>query len=437
MTGTIEVRRSFVAVMVGGMLCLCGAQAQGPQSARHAGAKAQAAVAAPDDSGADGAAYAKLNAGQVDEAAAAFQAVLAAQPKDAGALAGMGQVRMLQGNYMGAVSFLEQAKQASPNDAAIAAALDGARYQFLMGEGKSAQQTNHLDDAEKRYRDALALRPDTVSPVTALANVLVLENRLGDAQQVLATAVAHTAAATGRPPAELAVELAEMDIANGQPQAAYPLFRQVLVEQPDRLDAWSGLISTLHLMGHDADASAQETAIPAATRAQLESTAGFQQMMTAIGSAPAQSAVADPAYAPFVPSAVVVAPATALPPATAASVPAVQNPQSTIANPQRPQASAAGTPLKASVTKPVAASAAPKAIAAAPAPQTTKAPAALAQAVPGRASAASGAPLVTQPAARPANRVQDIPDTGEQQYPQPKARPRVASGAAVPSSAQQ
>jgi hypothetical protein len=306
-----------------------------------------------------------------------------------------------------------------------------------MGEGKSGQQTNHLDDAEKRYREALTLRPDTVGPVTALANVLVLEDRLGDAQQVLATAVAHTAAATGRPPAELAVQLAEMDIANAQPQAAYPLFRQVLEEQPGRLDAWSGLISALHLMGHDADAGAQEAAIPAATRAQLEATAGFQQMMAGIANAPARPSVAgEVPYLPFVPSTVAVvaqpAPAAAPAPVAAALVPAIQNPPHAIVNPLHSQTPAVGAPVKPSVVKPAPAA---QKVATAPA-QAARAPAAAAQAATSRASAGSGAPLVTQPAARPANRVEDIPDTGEQQYPQPKARSKAASSAPARSSQQ-
>ena len=431
MTETIGIRRwNLLVAGFAVLLPISVATAQVAQSASRANAKTQMA-APPDNSGADAAAYARLNAGQVDDAITAFQAILAAHPNDAGALAGMGQVRMLQGNYLGAVSFLEQAKQASPNDAAIGAALDGARFQFLMGEGKDAQSAKDAADAEKRYREALELRPDARQAVDALVNVLVLENKLSDAQDALSTAVAQGASASGHPPVELELELAQLDIANNQPQLAYPIFLQVLGDTPGRVDAWSGLISALHLMGHDADAVAQEKVVPAETRAQLEATPGFQQMMTAMAAAPAQTTVAGAAsYAPFVPSVApaIVQPVTAaLPAAVTAVVPAVQGPQHPIANPQRVQTQASSVSVKPNVAKPATAPPTQRVVAAAPAP-TPRAPSANIQAsIPSHASTGSGAPLVTQPAARPASHGEEIPDTGEQQYSQPKTRPRTAS----------
>jgi tetratricopeptide (TPR) repeat protein len=388
--------------------------------------KAQTSAAVPDSSGVDAAAYAKLNAGQVDEAATAFQAVLAAQPKDASALAGMGQVRMLQGNYLGAVSFLEQAKQASPNDAAIGAALDGARFQFLMGEGKDAQTAKDLTDAEKRYREALGLRPDARQAVDALVNVLVLEDKLSDAQDTLSAAVAQGASASGHPPVELELELAQLDIANNQPQLAYPIFLQVLQDSPGRVDAWSGLISSLHLMGHDTDAVAQEKVISTETRAQLEATPGFQQMMTAMAAAPQSAVAGAPSYAPFVPS---VAPAQPAPVAAIATTtaPVIQNPQHVITNPVHSQTPATNVSAKPGIAK-AAAPAAAKVAAVAPA-SSSRVPGVAIQAASNHATsnAASGAQLVTQPASRPASHSEEVPDTGEQQYPQPKARPRAAS----------
>jgi thioredoxin-like negative regulator of GroEL len=410
------------------------------QSARRAGVNSGPKAVAVVNSGADAEAYAKLNAGQVDEAVTAFQAVLAAQPNDASALAGMGQARILQGNYLGAVSFLERAKQASPNDAAIGAALDGARFQFLMNEGKGALTAKDSGDAEKRYREALELQPGARQAVNGLVNVLVMENKLGDAQDALSTAVAHDAAASGHPPAELELQLAQLDIANSQPQLAYPIFLQVLQDSPQRVDAWSGLISALHLMGHDIDAVAQERMIPADSRAQLEATPGFGQMMAGMATAAASPAAAgEPVYEPFIPSAAPVAPpsapiaapavaATVTVPATSAS--ATSLPMTRGAQHGPPSAQHLQTQPRAfakpGIVRPANTPAAPKPVAAPT--QSSGAPAATAQtATPSRPSSGSGAPLVTQPAARPAGRVEDIPDTGEQQYPQPKARPRAAA----------
>ena len=432
MTETIGIRRWSLAIAgLASLLCIGNGIAQVQRPASREGAKVQL-LTAPDSSNADAAAYAKLNSGQVDEAVTAFQAILAAQPKDAAALAGMGQARMLQGNYLGAVSFLEKAKQANPNDAAIGAALDGARFQFLMGEGKDAQTAKDFVDAEKRYREALELRPDARQAIDALVNVLVLENKLSDAQDTLSTAVAE-GMSSGHPPTDIELELAQLDIANNQPQLAYPIFLQVLQDSPKRTDAWSGLISALHLMGHDADAVAQEKVVPAETRTQLEATPGFQQMMTAIAAAPAQPVVAGASsYTPFVTAAVppvpvMVSPAPA-PSAAAASVPP-STAQRIVANPQRAQAPVSGAAVKTNVAKPLTAPTAPKAVAAARA-QTSRVPAVAERTVPPSRPSnnmGSGAPLVTQPATKPASHGEEVPDTGEQQYPQPKMRPRAAS----------
>jgi tetratricopeptide (TPR) repeat protein len=429
-TGIRKWRAAAAALAM--VACAGALRAQAaPSSAQAAHAHAAANNAQASQ---DAAAYQKLNSGQVDDAATDFQAVLTAQPNDAGALAGMGQVRMLQGNYLGAVSFLERAKQASPNDTTIAAALDSARFSFLMGEGREAQGAKDSEDAEKRYREALELRPDARQAVDALVNVLVLQNKLSDAQDALSTAVAHEASATGHPPAELEMQLAQVDIANSQPQLAYPIFLQVLQDDPQRVDAWSGLISSLHLMGHDADAVAQEKVIPPATRAQLEATPGFQQTLTAMETPPAagtaeastaQAASAQPSYTPFVPSDVpVVAPVTQPAPVAAApavaSVPGVSNPRTMPAS---------GAFVRPAATRPATVPPAQKPVVAA-APQsapTTRVHAEAAQATtPARhaSSTGSGAPLVTQPAARPTSRGEDLPDTGDQQYPQPKTRPR-------------
>lgn len=470
---------AVLAALASGTVAL----AQPPQSdLTTRGAKSAGASARAGSSKADAAAYQKLNTGLVDEAAAGFQAVLAAKPDDAGALAGMGQVRILQGNYLGAISFLERAKQADPNDAMIGTALDSARYQFLMSEGKDAQTAKDNEDAEKRYREALELEPDSPA-VGALVNVLVMENKLSEAQDTLSSAIAHGAAATGHPPAELEMQLGQVDIANNQPQLAYPIFLQVLQDSPERVDAWSGLISSLHLMGHDGDAIAQEKAIPAETRTQLEATPGFGEMMTAMTDAPTKTAAASgPAYAPFVPTAAPTE--TTAPPAIAASTPAA-SPESTSAatvpasattsataaqastaashtapgqmpaiaqpgagTPIAPQVQA-GAPLPVSTPPGSSASAGvvapvkmppPAAVPAvvSPAPKPVAAPTQTARATPAAtqmntgihpaSSTGRGAALVSQPAKRPPER-EEVPDTGDQQYPQPKLRPRMPASA--------
>lgn len=436
-----EMRQWSAIAGLGALLCYGTVIAQGVQSALPAGGKTQAPFAVPDNSGADAAAFSKMNAGKLDDAVAAFQAVLAAKPNDAGALAGMGQVRMLQGNYLGAVSFLEQAKQANPDDATITAALDSARFQFLMGEGKDAVAAKDSVEAEKCYREALKLRPNERQAVDALVNVLVIENKLSEAQGVLSTAVADEASMSGRPPVELEIELAQLDIATNQPQLAYPIFLQVLQDNSGRVDAWSGLISALHLMGHDGDAVAQEKVMPIDARVQLEAMPGFQQMMTAMENLPAaRTSTGGPAYTPFIPSvaSTVAQPAPVVSPAVPAvsTMPRYEGPQHAIVGPEHSQ-SPISAPVKPSTARQEHTQAAPKSIAAVPSrvPRVQADVSQTATATSSSSGSGIGVPLVTQPATKPiVHSGEEIPDTGEQQYPQPRVRPRTTMKSASASA---
>jgi tetratricopeptide (TPR) repeat protein len=87
-------------------------------------------------------------------------AILAREPGNAGALAGMGWIRSQQGNFPGAISFLERARLKRPNDRALAVALDLDRFRFLIGEAQYSLASNDLTAAKKRYAEALAIRPN-------------------------------------------------------------------------------------------------------------------------------------------------------------------------------------------------------------------------------------------------------------------------------------
>ena len=86
--------------------------------------------------------------------------ILAREPGHAGALAGMGWIRSQQGNFLAAISFLEQARLKRPNDHTLAVALDLDRFRFLMSEARYSLSSNDLIAAEKRYLAALDIRPN-------------------------------------------------------------------------------------------------------------------------------------------------------------------------------------------------------------------------------------------------------------------------------------
>jgi tetratricopeptide (TPR) repeat protein len=419
------------------------------------------------------AAYEALNAKRIDEAEVGFKAILARDPGNPSALAGMGYVRMQQANFLGAISYLEQAKLDTPSDKALSAALDTSRFWFIMGEGQNAVSANDLTTAEKRYHSALELRPDspealeglggtllkaqqpkpaatlyeraiaaqpdsTVAwrglfaaqlqsgnapralaterrmpqavlmqlesdplflqslasaysaaghnldaqkalesaaklPATAdakgantdiqtqLAGVLYASgqfdqaadlyrqllmadngdtaameglaevehamghdeqafatvqtmppasyaaamrdpnfevtvavidrslDKLDAAQDILQTAITQQTNAGQRPSPAIEMQLAEIYIQRGKPQLAYPIYQQMTKENPQRADAWAGLISTLHLTGHDSEAVGQVALIPNSARPQLESNPSYLQTMAAVYAAQGRS----------------------------------------------------------------------------------------------------------------------------------------------------
>ena len=205
---------------------------------------------------AEAAAYAALNAKHLDEAEANFKAILATAPANARALAGMGYVRMQQGNFLAAISFLEQARLNDPNEPVLAEALDTARFWFMQGEAQDALNVNDLTTAEKLFRDALQLRPDSPEALQGLGNTLLKAQ---------------------------------------QPQAAIPLFERVVAAQPAFPEGWRGLFVAQYQASNVVAALATEQRFPAAVRAQLTNDPVYLQTLASTYSAAGRNADAQKA----------------------------------------------------------------------------------------------------------------------------------------------
>lgn len=179
-------------------------------------------------------------AAAVPEAETRLKAILAKEPGDLSAIAGMGYVRMQQGNFPGAMSFLEQAQQKNPTDKALAAALDTARFWFIMGEGQSASTANDLTTAEKRFRAALVLRADSPDALEGLGSTLLRAQ---------------------------------------EPLSALPLFARVVEVDSSSVEGWRGLFIAQYEAGNAALALATDRRIPADIHAQLASDPSFLQAL--------------------------------------------------------------------------------------------------------------------------------------------------------------
>ena len=136
-----------------------------------------------------------LNGNRLKEAERDFEAALAANPRDADALGGLGVVRLRQGRAAEARDLLERAAAIAPERSGQwRQALDGASYALDLAEGRRQLQVGQLEAAEQALRRALQRDvPDHADAETLLGDILL---RRGEAQ----AAEAHYRAALSRRP---------------------------------------------------------------------------------------------------------------------------------------------------------------------------------------------------------------------------------------------
>ena len=196
----------------------------------------------------------------------------------------------------------------------------GLKIETQLQYASLLQQANHVDQAAGLYRQVLAAdmtnagawqgliraehalkqdaqavqalesMPPSVYEASmrdlgfqaTIASVYQGTHRLEAAQQLLEKAVAQQTAANQKPSVALELQLAGIYLSRNNPQQAFPIYRQILSENPDRPDAWKGLLAVLHGANRDQEALAQAQQIPAGVRHQLESDPEYLQTIGAV-----------------------------------------------------------------------------------------------------------------------------------------------------------
>lgn len=115
-----------------------------------------------------GNAHASLS--QLDEALAAYQAVLKIKPDKAAAYTNIGVVHYQAGKFDDAVQQMQKALELDPND---------AETHYMLGATYVQQQK--LDEAEKSFNKAIELKPDLAAAYTGLGNVQLARKNFTDA----------------------------------------------------------------------------------------------------------------------------------------------------------------------------------------------------------------------------------------------------------------
>ncbi len=125
----------------------------------------------------EAAAFAALNAHQVDVAGHRFSELLQKHPKDGKAAEGLGFVQMQKQDFGAAVRLFTQAQNNGVDDQPVKAALSASQFWYTMGEASKAFRQDRLALAEQDYHSALAINPHNPDAYAGLAGLLLKEQR--------------------------------------------------------------------------------------------------------------------------------------------------------------------------------------------------------------------------------------------------------------------
>ena len=182
------------------------------------------------------------------------------------------------------------------------------------------EQANHIAQAEGLYRGVLAKDPNNVGAWQGLvraqhadghdelaaqtldamppeiyskamhdngfddtvASVYQSQGRLDVAQDILEKSLQQQQAEGGKPSVAVQTQLAGVYLQRQNSQAAYALYQQILTRNPGSVEAWKGMLTTLHATGRDREGLAEIQQMPAPVRAQLENDPDYLQAVAGI-----------------------------------------------------------------------------------------------------------------------------------------------------------
>lgn len=263
---------------------------------RHPADKAVAAYYQQNIAGsAKGVGFSELNKGDLGSAKDQFAAILASNPNDADALAGMGFTAMRSGEFAQAENYLTQAaKQGGPQSAQWGALAQEAAFYATLDKAKQAANAGQLDEAlaisaplsratgdkgnaatlfradlarkkgdftasEQMYRGLLTQNPQNNDARLGLYYLLQQQRDKGpEAAQIL-----QTIPADQRPKVPQAVvgvnvdpqrRQAEAAMQNGDPQRAMMILQQALEKQPSNVWVRLDMARILNKQGQELQA---------------------------------------------------------------------------------------------------------------------------------------------------------------------------------------
>lgn len=154
--------------------------------------------------------FTALNAGDLEQAAARFEQLLAQNPNNTDAAGGLGVIRLKQEKFADAERLLVHATRGQQNLAKWGKALNSARFWLEMEAGNAARASGLRDQAIGHFSRAQRMDGTQTLPVIALADLQAEDGKLVEAERS---------------------------------------YRQVLAREADNLDALRGLVNVMAQQG--------------------------------------------------------------------------------------------------------------------------------------------------------------------------------------------
>ncbi len=177
--------------------------------------------------------------------------------------------------YSQAIPLYTQVLGATPGNVSAWMGLVGAYHEL----GQDAQAIIELKKMPPATYESSLANPGFLSMLGAIYQQA---GQYDVAQSMLERAAKIEIAAGGQPSISLQLQLAGIYIMRNNSNQAYAIYQRVVAANPDRADAWKGLIGALLATNRNADAVSQLAAMPAAVRRQLDGDVAFEQSLASL-----------------------------------------------------------------------------------------------------------------------------------------------------------
>ena len=173
--------------------------------------------------------------------------------------------------YGAAIAVLQQVLAAAPEDAQAWSALISAQHQ--------------LPENDAALATAARMPQPVLAALSRDPEFLALMGSIEQSRQQWALALGwlqRAMAASTAPSLALELQLADVDIALGQTEAATAIAERAVKEHPEDPAPWHNLLAALHQEGHDQEALHELAAMPEPVRRRLDAETGFLRLKASI-----------------------------------------------------------------------------------------------------------------------------------------------------------